>query len=234
MRMPKNLPYNKIEENKEIKVTDIEIDLSEPHEYAYNFKPDETKDHKKYIKRLERLIRNSLEYRNYIRYIKEEYDLTKCALFKNLDATKLRKTKLNFHHYPFNLFEITDTVYKSLSNFGMNIVDDMDVVERVVELHYENKIGLVPLCVTGHELSHSGSIFIHLDLVFGNVNSFIESYYDFIDLSLIDSLNVLKDLSNSEASVDINKYIFEKNFRNIIIEGREFRQVELNNETKTA
>ena len=49
-------------------------------------------------------------------------------------------------------------------------------------LHFKNKVGIVPLSVTMHDLVHSGSIFLNLKQVFGRVIDFLEEYRDFISI----------------------------------------------------
>jgi hypothetical protein len=78
-----------------------------------------------------------------------------------------------------------------------------------MDLHYQNKIGLVPLSKTVHDLTHDGEIFINFKSVFGKFNEFIDEYIDYIPENLINKYNKLLDMSNSNveySTKDILKY----------------------------
>ena len=45
-----------------------------------------------------------------------------------------------------------------------------------MDLHFEHKIGFVPLITTNHELAHNDAIFISLKQVFGDWYSFYKDY----------------------------------------------------------
>ena len=60
---------------------------------------------KKVVTYIEREVRSSYEYRNYINYLKTELDMTRCSLLPQIDVNNVN-VSLEFHHYPMNLFEI--------------------------------------------------------------------------------------------------------------------------------
>ena len=86
-----------------------------------------------------------------------------------------------------------------------------------MKLHYEGKIGLVPLTKTAHELVHGGSIFIPLnkDYVFGDYEKLIEEYNFSSDF--MNTYNNVKKLSESENKVKTNKF----EYRSIKVEMEE-------------
>ena len=173
------------EENNE-KHLDLDIDVCDFDSTIASFEIDEDLDEKT-ISYLERLIRQSYEYKEYINYMKTELDLTKCALMPNLNQKEL-KFSLEFHHYPFNLFEIVQII-------GSKMIDDLDenkklsafdLCEKVMEEHYRNNIGLVPLSTTLHEMAHNKAIYIPMSSVNGNYKRFMKKYSDYIDEDLKD------------------------------------------------
>ena len=173
------------EENNE-KHLDLDIDVCDFDSTIASFEIDEDLDEKT-ISYLERLIRQSYEYKEYINYMKTELDLTKCALIPNLNQKEL-KFSLEFHHYPFNLFEIVQII-------GSKMIDDLDedkklsafdLCEKVMEEHYRNNIGLVPLSTTLHEMAHNKAIYIPMSSVNGNYKRFMKKYSDYIDEDLKD------------------------------------------------
>ena len=77
----------------------------------------------KTISYIEKEVRSSYEYRKYINYLKTELDLTKCALLPNLDCSN-GAASLEFHHFPMNLYEITEAV-------GKKMIDQLEDDESV-------------------------------------------------------------------------------------------------------
>lgn len=126
----------------------------------------------KYIKKAERLIRNSIEYKDYISFLKDEIDMNQCALLSNLTREDV---SLEIHHAPFTLYDLTSIV---LTETRVNDIHFtiFDVANKVMKLHYDGLVGLIPLTITVHELVHNGDIFIPLDYVHGNIKGFYDKY----------------------------------------------------------
>lgn len=223
------LPNNKSTTKQAKKFNDFEIrevDLETPEDFQFSFTEfDNDKALMKYIKSVERLIRSSYEYRNYIGYLKQEQNLTNCKFLDKIDIDEIKGVPLEFHHYPFNLYEIVETVLKKQTDFYTHSVNTFEVCNEVMRLHYENLIGLVPLSETVHELAHSGEIFINLNMVFGNVKEFLNIYDDYIGDGLKDSLKMLSDLSDKNA-LQSNKFILKKVFQEIVLEGRDCQPIQ--------
>lgn len=138
------------------------------------------KEFESYIKYIEKLVRNSLEYRSYIWTLKNEFNLNHCKFFSDIDI-ETTKVSLEFHHYPFTLYDIVLlTVVDKINRYGnieSGVTNSFKLAEEIVKLHYENKIGLVPLTKTVHKLVHNGSLFIPLtkQYVFGNYKIFFNN-----------------------------------------------------------
>lgn len=138
------------------------------------------KDKTKFIKNCEFLIRGSEEYRDWIDYLKKYKDMDKCAVFQNLNSTEMRKIKLEIHHGPFSLFDIVTIVVNKYIMEDIPL-DYFDISEEVMRLHYENKVGLIPLSKTVHKLVHDGKIFIPLQAYYGPaVITFIKEYEEYL------------------------------------------------------
>jgi hypothetical protein len=155
------------------------------------------KEYVKFIRNTEKMIRQSVEYRRYVNFLKTELDLTSCTFLSNININEMKRVSLEFHHYPFSLFDIVSTVLTYNQHFhgpGWSPCI-FDLAEEVVEIHYSNKIGLVPLAETVHELAHSGAIFIPLNLVFGDVSSFIKKYKLGMSDELKNQLSSLIDMT---------------------------------------
>lgn len=166
----------------------------------------------KMVSYIEREIRNSYEYRAYISYLKNELDLTRCALLPNIDINDC-KVSLEFHHYPMNLFEIAQIVGTQMimnSNKGEK-VSCFDISQKVVEEHYRNNIGLIPLTKTLHDMAHNQAIIIPLSKVHGNYKNFMTKYSDYISEDIKDRIKQAELNSESDDSKMFNKSKLEKN-----------------------
>ena len=77
--------------------------------------------------------------------MKDELDLTKCSLLPGIDC-KESAVSLEFHHYPMNLYEITETIARQrINTLGENeTVSCFDIAEQVMEEHFRGNIGVVP------------------------------------------------------------------------------------------
>ena len=178
------------------------------------------KERKALIKKIESLIRNSTEYKKFIGFLRNNLNLNKCTFHPDVNCDILKKTKIEFHHYPFTLYEIVDTVVEKQSKENP-IINPFDVAEEVMELHYDLKIGLVPLSKTLHELAHSGKKFINLKYVKGSYLKFISLYNVYINDNLIDNWNELKALSEKEDNGELTDNILEDVRLKIIMENIE-------------
>ena len=106
------------------------------------------------------------------------------------------------HHYPFTLFDIVQGVlrheYGILSDrepVYKRPVNLLKVNEKVMKLHYQGVIGLIPLSLTAHELAHNGDIFIPLtdEYVFGNWKSLFDNQEEYgIELAFADSKDSIR------------------------------------------
>jgi len=216
MKLPNNLATTK-EKLKKNDIEIVKIDVGTPDTFNYRFYEfEDEKKLKKYIKSIESIVRGSIEYRGYIKYLKEEQDLTSCKFLSNVDSKDMKGVSIEFHHYPFNLYEIVDTILKKQTDFYAHPVNTFEVANEVMKIHFDNIIGLVPLTKTVHELAHAGEVFINLNLVYGNVKKFIEEYNDYISQELFDALDTLNNLSQKNA-LQSNNYILKKKFQQIIM-----------------
>lgn len=132
----------------------------------------EEKDMVRFIKQTERLIRKSTEYSDYIGFLHGDLNISRCSILGHITS---EMASIEMHHYPFTLYDITHTVVNNFINNDVPLTT-FDVADTVMRIHYENKVGLVPLSVTAHELAHSGEIFVNLKQVFGNLKAFINEF----------------------------------------------------------
>ena len=144
------------------------------------------KDTKRFIKNIERLVRSSPSYKKYIAYLGDQ-GLVNDVVYSKITA---EKATLEFHHYPFTLYDIVEIIV----NYHLKRRDkftSLSIAEEVIQCHFDNLIGLARLSKTSHQLTHAGKLFVPLDSVFGNVNEFVNKYYDGFFPDQIDTYNNL-------------------------------------------
>lgn len=144
------------------------------------------KDTKRFIKNVERLVRSSPSYKKYIAYLGDQ-GLVNDVVYSKITA---EKATLEFHHYPFTLYDIVEIIV----NYHLKRRDkftSLSIAEEVIRCHFDNLIGLARLSKTSHQLTHAGKLFVPLDSVFGNVNEFVNKYYDGFFPDQIDTYNNL-------------------------------------------
>ena len=163
------------------------LELSLPEEMQYSVVFRNAKDKDKFIKRTERIIRSSLEYRDYIVFLRENVDMTKCAFFNAVSNEQGKHIHIEIHHAPFTLYDYVKAVVERYESEGLPM-NDLMIADEVMELHYNNQVGLIPLSKTIHEMVHnSDKITIPLNMIYGDYRSFLESD-EYASLEQIDFL----------------------------------------------
>lgn len=161
-------------------VNTIKIPQHDCMEYVVKLENDNDKI--KFVDKTEKIIRQSLEYSDYIQYLKDNIGLDRCIFFQNIQRQRgsHKKITIELHHEPFTLFDIVYTVLcKNIDN-GTPI-NDLDIADEVMNLHYENKVGLVPLSKTAHQMVHrSDKLFVPVNMCYGNYAAFYAEYDSYI------------------------------------------------------
>ena len=174
------------------------------------------KDKVKFIKNCENLIRGSEEYRDWIQYLKKYKNMNKCAIFQNLDTETMKKIKLEIHHGPFSLYDIVAIVTQKYIKEDIPL-DYFDVSDEVMRLHYENKVGLIPLSKTVHKLVHDGRIFIPLQAYYAPaIIGFVKEYEEYMEdykevfRDIIAASKKIADAGEQDLSIFNRRYVYLK------------------------
>ena len=193
------------------KKTQYEINISEFDPTSTYLESEEDID-EKLIGYIEKQIRTSFEYKKYINYLKTELDLTKCSLLPGIDS-KETSVSLEFHHYPMNLYEITEAITRQRVNTLCEdeTVSCFDIAEQVMEEHFRGNIGVVPLTKTIHDMAHNRSIIIPITKVEGNYGYFIKKYSSYISEDIKDRIKDAEMNSVSDDAKLFNQSKLEKN-----------------------
>ena len=149
------------------------------------------KDFNKYLQDIERIIRSSMEYREFINYLREYMDMNKCSFFENVSNINSYKIKIHIHHHTLTLYDIVVIVYNKRSFFEESLEAEM-VAKEAMYIHYFMMVGLIPLSETVHDLVHDQLIFIPLDKVMGNWEEFLDTYSDFIPTETLEKIERYK------------------------------------------
>lgn len=176
------------------------------------------KDRTKLIKHIESIIRSSLEYKDYIKFLKTF--MNKDTFFPNIEQTGFNKVKIELHHAPLTLFDIV-TIVMNKHEDESGKINIYDISEEVMKLHYQCKVGLAPLSKTTHKLVHSGKVFVTVKMVRGDWISFYKEYFDYFPQDMIDKLQKIVQFSKEVQDVSL----LETKYTYIKVDG--FKQIQL-------
>lgn len=169
----------------------------------------------KLIKTIESLTRNSMEYKDLIKYLRTNMNMDECEFFPNFKAGK-KRGMIEIHHAPYDLYTITWIVMEKQEQ-EKGYIDEFDVAEEVMRLHYEGKVGLIPLSITAHELVHDGKLIVPLNCVRGKFVEFTRDYYPYIkniskDVDIIsmlqENIELTKKLTSKDLSILDVQYVY--------------------------
>lgn len=217
MRLPK---IEKFENNGPI----VRQKITEVPKIEMNFIMMSDRDKKKLIGTVERIVRGSTEYKQYIAFLRKEIDMTMCSYFNNITKKDGAKVSIEIHHEPFTLFDITQIVVEKWIHLNQKL-NPILIAEEVMKLHYQGKVGLIPISITVHELVHEGKIFIPLQNVYGNFIDFLVEYDPYISADLQDMLELKLTMSKDTESGVQDLSILDKKFVYLEIDGMSFPQL---------
>lgn len=171
----------------------------------------------KFIKTVERIVRSSQEYKDYVQYLKEYIDMRECSFFSNVNNRYGKKVRIEIHHEPLTLYYIVNIVLDKWIKEDWNL-NPILIAEEVMKVHYENKVGLIPLSKTCHDLVHSGGLFIPLQNVYGSYVSFLKEYDEYISSDIRAVIENKLKLSKELVSIDDGNKL-EKRFIYLEVDG---------------
>lgn len=154
---------------------------------------------KKFIKNVEKLIRTSKEYKSYIENLRTNVlALNHDSMLGNITTADV---DLEFHHYPFTLYEIVEVVM--LDHFvNKKLFTSFSMAKEIMTLHNKHIIGLVPMTKTMHELAHSGDLFISQRQIFGDYKTFMADYNSGVTLDMKNKIQTMEYYSQNGVPSD--------------------------------
>lgn len=185
--------------------------LSPMEEMDYTFGWRNANEKKKFIKRCEKYIRSSMEYRDYISFLKENIGMNACAFFNNIENGNGKRVRIEVHHAPFTLYDLVSIVINKYEAEGLPL-NDLDISDEVMKIHYQNQVGLIPLSKTLHEVIHnSDKLVIPMYMIYGDYKKFWEDYGEYgedFQYKLEDLVEVTKNLKKDSFSTLDKKFTY--------------------------
>lgn len=171
----------------------VDVTIDElPEREVYTFRTP--KERVKFIKMVESVCRKSMEYKEYIRFLKRNTDFRRCTILKGLNTNNGKRYSIELHHEPFTLFDIVETVLNKREMLGEKI-EPLSIADEVMGLHYDGKVGLIHLSTTMHQLVHDDKIFIPLQYIYQSYNEFYSEYRPYFNPLVIEKLEMKVEMS---------------------------------------
>jgi hypothetical protein len=151
----------------------------------------------RFIKKIETLIRTSPEYSRWVSHLRIDLGMNHCSFMSGLDMSG-GEIGLEMHHCPLTLYTLVETVINHRLARGQ-AVTSMTVADEVMQMHFEDKVGVVPLASSIHKLVHNGTLHIHPSQVHGDWIGFLRDYSDGVSEELVAA--VLRFVETTEEQV---------------------------------
>ena len=129
------------------------------------------KDFDKLIKCVEKLVRYSYEYHTWVSYIVENLGHNYCALTEEI----MGECEVAIHHHPINLYTICKAIILDHLSKNQSFCT-YDIAIKAIELHFQNKVGYIPLLSSLHEKYHNGFLSIPIELVHGDYKYILKNF----------------------------------------------------------
>lgn len=168
---------------------------SDDYEFSLTLKVsdfDDDKELKKFIRSCEGIIRKSPEYKIWREYLLNVLGKSKCEISGEMNI----ETTVEIHHHPMSLYDIVSgCVLKKLEQ--NKEFTSFEISQEVIELHYKNKIGYIPLITSLHEKLHNGFLKLPIELISGNFKDWMKDYSAYIDEEdmerIVEKISINKD-----------------------------------------
>lgn len=138
----------------------------------------------KFAKNCEKLIRGSLEYKDWRSYILDVLQVNSCMITKE----RMDEVSVEVHHHIPSLF----TLMKALINKKLEAEEafsTFDICQEAIKLHFDNKLGYLVLITTMHEKVHNGYLNIPTRLIRGDYVFFVTNYSKYLDENELENIN---------------------------------------------
>jgi len=141
-------------------------------------------EYTKFVKNCEKIVRGSLEYKLWRKYIIDVLGVNECMMTHESGV----ECTIEVHHHVPSLF----ILIKSLINKKIEENSEFstfDIALETIELHFLNKIGYLVLIESMHEKFHNGFLKVPFEFIKGDYRFFLENYSKYLDTDDLDVLN---------------------------------------------
>lgn len=128
--------------------------------------------YKRFLENAIARFRHSKTYKNYKAYLME-LGLDCCQINNNLNSEMVT---IEMHHNMLTIFDIALIITEHIIN-TKGFISTFQLVELLKEEHKNNRVQLVMLSLTSHQLYHGADLFVHPDMCFGDWYSFLSTYH---------------------------------------------------------
>jgi len=152
-----------------------------------------TKTWKKFLTNCKSLVRSSIEYKKFIGDCKRRENGNYCAFLGNISEEDVT---IEIHHSPFTIHEIIEIIANHM--ICEKPIMSLLLCHEVMNAHFNNLVGVVPLSETIHQLVHAGKINISIYQIYGDILEFIKRYKNGITLEHLEKVQLFLELSKEE------------------------------------
>jgi hypothetical protein len=174
---------------EDIRVVEVEVENLDPdddnieiigknQEYSLTMYLDQDVDERtygKFIRAVEKAVRSNDDYKLWLEDLRDVDQLSGDAFFQNISSSD---AEIQLHHFPFNLYTVCSVITQKYMEENKK-VSTFIIADKVLQEHFSNKIGLVPLTVTMHQLAHLNRLNITRKQIFGNWEQFYKEYTEY-------------------------------------------------------
>lgn len=126
-----------------------------------------------FLKNAETRFRASKEYKAYKSYLIESLGIDRCQIFGNITV---EDADIELHHNVLGLFDICLLIASHIVN-TVGIISTFDLVQLLIQEHYENRVGVTFLSKTAHQIyTNDPNGYIPPNMTFGKWWELLSKY----------------------------------------------------------
>jgi hypothetical protein len=117
-----------------------------------------------FLKNAEQRFRACKEYKSYKSYLIEDIGIDRCQIMGNVT---IDDADIELHHNVLGLFDICLLISSHIVN-TIGIITTFDLIQLLIQEHYENRVGVTFLSKTAHQIfTNDPNAYIPPEMTFG-------------------------------------------------------------------
>ena len=126
-----------------------------------------------FLKNAESRFRATKEYKAYKAYLIESLGINRCQIFGNITT---EDANIELHHNVLGLFDICLLIASHIVN-TIGVISTFDLVQMLIQEHYNNRVGIVFLSETAHQMfTNDPEGYIPPEMTFGKWWELLSEY----------------------------------------------------------